>query len=240
MRKQEAVELGSAIRACLERGREDEALGLLAPVLRSRIPFPRLESIGKALALDDLGEVAPFLDRVAATRSEGGWVVIAASLQRYLPGRLEAVFRLARAYVVQAGVWYACDIFGERVPGTALLLDFDHALALLAPWRDDANPWVRRTVGVAVHYWAKRTQGEPDAFPRAQILLRFLEPVLEEKDMRALKGIGWGLKTMGRYYPELTAQWLKAQLDQGRQPRALMVRKAVTYLPRHLRARFDA
>ena len=240
MRKQEAIELGTAIRACLERGREDEAFGLLAPVLCSRVPFPRLESIGRAMALDGLGEMVPFLDRVAATRSEGGWVVIAASLQRYLPGRLEAVFQLTRAYVIQAGVWYACDIFGERVPGTGLLLDFDRSLASLVPWRDDANPWVRRTVGVAVHYWAKRTRGEPDAFPRAQILLRFLEPVLEEKDTRALKGIGWGLKTMGRYYPALTARWLEAQLGQGRQPRALMLRKAVTYLPQHLRARFNA
>ena len=239
MRKHEAVELGAAIRAYLEQGLEDEAFGLLAPVLSRRIPFPRLEHIGRAMALDDLEEMAPFLDRIAASRWEEGWVIIAAALQRYLPERPEAVFRRTRAYIVQADVWYACDIFGVRVPGIALLQAFDRSLALLAPWRDDANPWVRRTVGVAVHAWAKRTRGAPDALPQARILLQFLEPLLEERDTRALKGIGWGLKTLGRYYPELTARWLEAQLRQGKQPRALMVRKAVTYLPSPLRARFD-
>ncbi len=240
MRKREAVELGSAVRAYVEQGLEDEAFGLLAPVLSRRIPFPHLEHIGRAMALDDLEEMAPFLDRIAASRSEGGWVIIAAALQRYLPERPEAVFRRTRAYIIQADVWYACDIFGERIPGIALLQAFDRSLALLAPWRDDANPWVRRTVGVAVHTWAKRTRGAPDALPQAQILLQFLEPLLEERDTRALKGIGWGLKTLGRYYPELTARWLEAQLHQGKRPRALMVRKAVTYLPSPLRARFDA
>ena len=240
MRKREAVELGSAVRAYVEQGLEDEAFGLLAPVLSRRIPFPHLEHIGRAMALDDLEEMAPFLDRIAASRSEGGWVIIAAALQRYLPERPEAVFRRTRAYIIQADVWYACDIFGERIPGIALLQAFDRSLALLAPWRDDANPWVRRTVGVAVHTWAKRTRGAPDALPQAQILLQFLEPLLEERDTRALKGIGWGLKTLGRYYPELTAHWLETQLRQGKQPRALMVRKAVTYLPAPLRARFDA
>ena len=239
MRKQDAIELGAAVHVYLEQGLEDEAFGLLLPVLGQRISFPRLENIGKAMATDNLGVIEPFLDRIAATQSEGGWVIIAAALQRYLPERLEYVFRRTRDFIIQANVWYACDIFGERIPGTALLQAFDRSLALLAHWREDANPWVRRTVGIAVHYWAKRTKGELRYLSQAHILLQFLEPLLEERDTRALKGIGWGLKTMGRYYPELTARWLEAQLRQGKQPRTLMVQKTVTYLPHHLRERFN-
>ncbi len=238
MRKREASRMGTVIHAHLEQARVEEAFALLAPILQQRIPFPRLEDVGRAMTLPDLEAMDPFLQRIAATRAEGGWVLIAAALQCYLPERLEAVFRRTRAFVIQADVWYACDIFGVRVPGPALLLAFDRARSSLVPWREDPNPWVRRTVGVAVHYWARRTQGKPDAIPRAQALLHFLEPLLEERDTRALKGIGWGLKTLGRYYPELTARWLEAQLRQGKRPRALMVRKAVTYLPPQLKARF--
>jgi hypothetical protein len=47
------------------------------------------------------------------------------------------------------------------------------ALALLAPWRDDANRWVRRTVGVAVHFWAKRAHGDPKHARQVKTLLKF-------------------------------------------------------------------
>jgi len=40
---------------------------------------------------------------------------------------------------------------------------------------------------------------------------------------------------MGRYYPELVADWLVQQA--GRPHRALMLRKATTYLPSELRQR---
>jgi hypothetical protein len=47
--------------------------------------------------------------------------------------------------------------------------------------------------------------------------------------------VGWGLKTLGRYYPDLMADWLAQQV--GRRHRALMLRKALTYLSDAQRAR---
>jgi len=236
MRKQEAVNIGKQIRIYLERGAPDEAFRVVFPLLNQRIPFPRLEDIGQAIVLPHLEEMKSFLDHIAATRSEGGWVIIATVLRCYLDTSLAAALHLARDYVVLADVWYACDIFGERVPGTALLKNFRHSLVLLDPWRNDPNPWVRRTVGVAIHYWAKRTKGQSAFISQAQTLLDFLIPLFEEQEMKALKGIGWALKTMGRYYPEVTAQWLLQEVHfHQRKPRALMLKKAITYLPPHLR-----
>jgi len=68
-------------------------------------------------------------------------------------------------------------------------------------------------------------------------LLAFLEPAFEEQNLDAIKGIGWGLEGLGKYYPDLVARWLRNQLVQHRRrPRALMLRKAHTYLSKEARA----
>lgn len=55
--------------------------------------------------------------------------------------------------------------------------------------------------------------------------------MFEEWEMDAVKGVGWGLKTLGRHYPDLVADWLAQQVVHRRRcHRALMLRKATTYL----------
>ena len=66
------------------------------------------------------------------------------------------------------------------------------------------------------------------------MLLAFLEPMFDEWDMTAVKGVGWGLKTMGRHYPDLVASWLPGQM--GRRHRSLMLRKAMKGLDEEQRA----
>jgi hypothetical protein len=124
------------------------------------------------------------------------------------------------------------------VPGPALLASFEPALVQLGPWREDEDRWVRRAVGVAVHFWAKRSRGAPELGSKAGALLGFLEPVFEDWELDAAKGVGWGLKTLGRHYPDLVADWLVEQVVQRkRRHRALMLRKATTYLSPEQRAR---
>ncbi|HSQ39895.1 MAG TPA: DNA alkylation repair protein [Anaerolineales bacterium] len=136
--------------------------------------------------------------------------------------------------MILADIWYATDILGERVPGPALVTDFDRALAAFSPWRADENRWVRRTVGVAVHLWAKRSRGADEYSKQVKQLLTFLEPMFEERDIDAIKGVGWGLKTLGKYYPDLIGDWLTQQ--KNRPHRVLMMRKAITYLSKKQRA----
>ena len=47
----------------------------------------------------------------------------------------------------------------------------------------------------------------------------------------AAKGIAWGLKTVGRYYPDLVYDWLRKMENKGLPRRALVPRKAMLYLP---------
>jgi hypothetical protein len=238
IKAREARQLGQRLATCVRAGDVQQAYALLAPVLARRTPFAKLDMIGEALGTGPLAPVNAFLEHVAAHKTEGGWVVIGKALggqlARDLPGALERCKR----YVVAADVWYGADILGERVPGPALVSHYAPALALLDPWRTDGNVWMRRTVGVAAHFWAKRSRGAEALAPQAEALLRFLAPMFGEWEMQAVKGVGWGLKTLGRCYPDQMVKWLAEEvLPRERRYRTLMLRKALTYLSEEQRAR---
>jgi hypothetical protein len=235
MNVQSARQSGQILAAQVAAGRIEEAHAGLASILAGRTPFRLLDILGSAIGQAPAGPVDLFLQRIAAQGTMGGWVVIAAALAKRIPGDLSGALGLSRDYVVHAGVWYATDIFGERVPGPALVACFDQALPLLAGWRVDPNRWVRRSTGVAVHFWAKRAHGAPQCLPQARALLDFLAPMFSETDLDAVKGAGWGLKTLGRYYPEPVTDFL---LEARERPhRALMLRKAMAFLPPAQKAR---
>ena len=236
MKVQEARELGRELAALVQIGKISTAYERLEPVLAERTPFAKLDCIGSEVGVGSLEAVNPFLDIIAAGVTEAGWVVIASALREQLERDLRGVFARCRTYIIHADIWYGADIMGERVPGPALVGDLQPALGQLDPWRVDPNRWVRRTVGVAVHFWAKRSRGEQSA--QADRLLGFLEPMFSERDIDALKGIGWGLKTLGKYYPDQVADWLAEQvLHKQGSYRVPMLRKALTYLSEDQRAR---
>jgi hypothetical protein len=250
MRAAEARALGKEISLMIRAGQLEEAYGRLAPILAERTPFAMLRRIGAPVGTGPVAagpvdspdqgydqRLSLFLDHVAARRTEGGWVIIASALEGQLDRELEGALARCRGYIVAADVWYGADLLGEGVAGEALVDHFRPALAQISSWRQDANAWVRRAVGTAAHFWAKRSRGVADLTPQAQALLDFLEPMFEEWDMRAVKGVGWALKTLGRYYPDLVASWLAEAVVPGeRHHRALMLRKALTFLSEEQRA----
>jgi hypothetical protein len=227
----EARDLGASIGGRIEAREPRAAYEMLAPVLARRTPFVTLGRIGAVIGTGSVSGVRAFLDEVASHQAEGGWVIIGTALGQQLDRDREGALALCRAYAVKADVWYGADILGERVPGPALVADFDPALALMVPWREDADRWVRRMAGVSVHFWAKRSSGAVELRPQASDLLRFLEPMFGEWQMDAVKGVGWGLKTLGKQYPDLVTDWLVERVIPT-QPkyRALMLRKALTWL----------
>ena len=238
MKAREADELGAEVAAAAHSGQDERAHSLLVPVLAERTPFRMLDRVGKAIGAGPLPETNALLGRIASGRTEGGWVVIGSALGQQLERDLDGALARCQAFVIAADVWYGADILGERVPGPALVASFEPSLARLAPWREDANRWVRRAVGVAIHFWGKRSRGAPELCPHAEALLAFLEPMFGEWEMDAAKGVGWGLKTLGRHYPDLVADWLVVQaMQRQRRHRALMLRKAMPYLPQEQRAR---
>jgi hypothetical protein len=233
LKTQEARALGEHIAALVRNRQTAEAYDHLSPILAERTPFDMLRRIGEPIGVvDSHASVDAFLDLIATDETEGGWVVIASTLEQMLGHNMAGALARCRDFVILASVWYAASTMGEGVVGQALVRHFQPALELLAPWRNDPDPWVRRAVGVGAHFWAKRSRGE--LLARAEMLLAFLEPMFEEWDVSAVKGVGWGLKTLGRHYPDLMMDWLPKQIN--RRHRAIMLRKAVTYLSEEQRA----
>jgi hypothetical protein len=176
---------------------------------------------------------------IAEGGHEGGWVVIGGALRAGLETDLPTTFRLARQYMVRADIWYGADILAERVPGPGLVRDFDQTLGLISVWCDDPSHWIRCAVGVAVHLWAKRSAGSPAlAGHAAMILDSHVQRMFSEWEMQAAKGIGWGLKTLGKHYPGLMERWLSNRV--GTKHWAMMLRKAFTYLSAGQRTRITA
>jgi hypothetical protein len=236
MKTAEARQLGDLIAADLRLGQVDSAHAQLSPILSQRIHFNMLEKIGERLypgaCKENWAVTLQLIRRIVNERPMGGWVIVGCLLRDRFGDAPGEAFAICQGAILTADVWYATDILGERLPGPALLTEFNLACGLLEPWRVHSNHWIRRTVGVAVHFWTKRCRDDPAGAAR---LLDFLAPMFEERDVDAIKGVGWGLKTLGRYYPDLLVGWLQNQRNMHRQPRRLMLRKALTYLPPHLR-----
>ncbi len=238
MNNQDAKDLGEQIALLLEAGEISPAVNLLSPVLATRTPFRFLTLIGQGAGAVRIEAADPFCKQIAQSRTEGGWVVIGGVFYRQLANDMPGAFSRCREFIVSGDVWYAADSLAERVPGPALVACFEPAQSLLILWRTDENRWVRRAAGVAIHFWAKRAHGAAKYFSEAERLLNFIKPMVAEREMDAVKGVGWGLKTLGKYYPDLVANWL-SQLDPSIPMRALMLRKALTYLSPEQRARVE-
>ena len=233
----EARDLAQQIAARVRAGEIERAYAQLAPILAQRTPFPKLGLIGAGVGDQPGRELTAFLDRIAADRTEGGWVVIGRALGQQLERDLAGAFDRCWCHIIAGDVWYCADILAERVSGPALVAHFGPAVDLLTPWRQDDNVWVRRAVGVAVHFWAKRSRGVLELRHQAEALLGLLKPMFEEWEMDSVKGVGWGLKTLGRHYPDLVADWIATEIvPNQRRHRALMLRKALTYLSPQQRA----
>jgi 3-methyladenine DNA glycosylase AlkD len=235
MNIQQARDTGGRISSLINDGKIHEADDILLPILHEKTPFPVLGAIGMHLGTGDRIRVDGYLDQIAAGGTMGGWVVIASALRSRIPVNMPDLFSRCRTYTLMADTWYGVDIFGERVPGPALTLDFDQSVELLKPWRPDPNRWIRRMVGVAVHYRAKQAHGKDQFRPQVLMLLDLLDPMFSEKEYDAVKGVGWGLKTLGKFYPELLADWLVLQVRKPHS--ALMMRKAMKFLTPELRAK---
>jgi len=228
-----ARELGSQLAYKIIANPASAAYSVLSPILAEKIPFRLLDMVGEALVECPAPKLEFFLNEIAAHGTLGGWTVIASALRSRIPQDMGKVVDLARGFIIQADAWYACDCIGERVLGQALVNEFETALKIFSPWRVDPNRWVRRSVGVAGHFWAKRSRGTPELSAKAKDLMMFYEPMLAENQIDAAKGTGWALKTLGRYYPHELSEFLNR--NKSRKISSVIVRKALKFLPEEMK-----
>jgi 3-methyladenine DNA glycosylase AlkD len=209
----------------------NKAAEALKPLLGTKCSFSKLDLLGTFIGDKAKEEPAKFLrafDCIIDSQAMGGFVVIGEALVSLLDTDFEAAMQKSREYIIKGATWYVCDIIGERSIGKAVVKHFKKTLPFLKNFLDDENKWVRRSAGVAVHFFAKRVQDDPK---KAKILLELLAPHIEEKQVDVVKGIGWGLKTIGKNYPDVLTPFLIEQLRAKKKLSKLMMRKALKYLP---------
>jgi 3-methyladenine DNA glycosylase AlkD len=217
---------------CVEAINQEDRKGfwkVLNPVLDAKVPFPLLDEMGRVLGT--AGKLEPrkyfgVFDEIVATAKMGGYVIVGQALAALLETELEASIRKAAEIVAEGKEWYVCDIVGERVLGQALVAHFEPAVSLLERMTVMEDQEVRRSIGVAVHFFAKRRPGDAERMKR---LLHLLSLLVEDKRVFVMKGVGWGLKTIGKHQPKLVEDYLRQTMRTKRISK-LMLRKATAYL----------
>ena len=232
MKKNEALTIAAKCIQCIESGKINSVWDKLLPVLNARTAFHMLDLIGREIGeriLTHKSSYLDFFDQLSGKKLMGGYVIIARALISLLPKDFKECFARAKRYIIEGDEWYVCDIFGERILGYAIIDHYDKALPLFRDFSRDDNHWVRRSVGVAAHYFAKNCREAERDNKKATEILELLAMQICERDIRIMKGIGWGLKTLGRYYPELLVPFMKKQIRE-KQISALIIRKSIMYL----------
>ena len=202
---------------------------VLNPVLDAKVPFPLLDTIGRLLGESgklDKPRYFRVFDEIVATEKMGGYVIVGQALAQFFETELEASITKAKEIIVKGQKWYVCDIVGERVFGQALVEYFESAFSVLDRMASLEEPEVRRSIGVAVHFFAKRRPKDSEGMRR---LLFLLFPLVDDRRVFVVKGVGWGIKTIGKHQPKLVEKYLQEILETKRISK-LMLRKASAYL----------
>ena len=169
-------------------------------VLAQKVKFPLLAYLAHEL-FDTYGRLGTWqiIEGLKGRPEAGSSVVAGVLLQCLLPTDLDIALEKGKALIVAGDCWYHCDHLGERVHGHALLTQFGSTLPFIREYTTDPNQWVRRSVGVAAHYATKKGL-EAEA---VDTLLRLLLRRANSADYQEQRGIGWGLKTIGKFHPQL-------------------------------------
>jgi 3-methyladenine DNA glycosylase AlkD len=206
-------------------------LDSLKPILNSKCPFCKLDFIGKRIGhkLKDSPEiVVKGFDNLIEYNKMGSYVISGQGLTELLPENIDLVMEKSRQYILFGDKWYVCDIIGERSIGKSLVEYFDITLPWIEKFLEDESNWVKRTAGVSIHFFNKRIINQKE---RTILLLDILGPHMEEKQIDVVKGIGWGLKTIGRHHPDILTSFLLEQIKKDKKISKIIIRKALTYLP---------
>ena len=229
----DAETIASKAETLIREGDLEETCLVLDQLAFGRTKFPILDRVGARLGQASLqtASLLDALDRMISRGSVGYYVVVGSALAPLLESDMMTCLRKTAEYIVIGNDWAKCDSIAERVWGRALVCNFPQAYDYLARMRDHDSRWIRRAVGVAVHYFTKR---RPTAMAELRKLLVLLAPDLGEREYDAIKGIGWGFKTIGKYQPKLLSRFLESHVKRAH-PTKLMLRKATTYLPARTR-----
>ncbi len=225
-RKTEIREIFEPAKVAYQSAQKTEFWRILeSDILAHRVKFPLLEYVGQELyQLLPHEQQLALTDKIVQHDYEGGYVLVGIILQQRLELNLAESFSKAVDYFIIGDKWYVCDIISERVFGVALLTHFDDSYEHLAAYTSHPNDWVKRSVGIAIHYATKKGLDQK----KVALLFDLTRQQLTNKTLHVKKGFGWALKTIAKFHPDIVTpfqqqiltdpeveQWYKNKLKAG-------------------------
>lgn len=159
---------------------------IIRTVLRNWPPSDRSAYEKLTLALWELPHREEKYVALAVARGHRGFVV-AESLPLY------------RRLIVEGAWWDLVDEVAIRMVREVVITDPRRAWAVIDPWIDDENMWLRRTAIICQVGAKEKTDVER--------LLRFCRERSWEKEFFIRKAIGWALREYARTDPEAVARF---------------------------------
>lgn len=218
------IPLDSALQTYSESGSQAFIDQFHIHILKKKIRFPVLEYIGRELHRTiPLKEQIGVTDEIIKLGEIGGNVIAGIILQFRLENHFKESVHKALEYIASGDQWYVCDIIGERVLGHALLTQPEKTIPLLKKFTTHSDKWIVRSVGVATHYAVKKGLPKSHSDQSFQILLSCSTVT----DFHTKKGIGWAVKTMAKFHPDIikkyedriqkkeVKQWFRTKLKIG-------------------------
>lgn len=169
-------------------------------LLKKKIRFPLLEFAAKLLSqFIPYGNQIKITNKIIELHTIGGNVLVGIILQQRLKTNFAESHKKAIEYIVKEDLWYVCDIIGERVIGYSLLNYPEETIQLLKLYAKHSDKWIVRTIGVATHYAVKNGLKKASVEKVFIILLSCSNTT----EFHTKKGIGWGVKTISKFHPEI-------------------------------------
>lgn len=169
-------------------------------ILKKKVRFPILEYATKTL-FSRIPEKFHFsiCDELIDLDEIGSYVISGMVLQLHLEDNFRKSIRKAGEYIIRGDKWHVCDIIGERAFGHSLLTRPQKTIPILLKNSLHPNEWMIRSNGVAVHYAVKKGLNKNAVEPLFHLLLKHADA----KGFHVKKGIGWAVKTIAKFHPEI-------------------------------------
>jgi 3-methyladenine DNA glycosylase AlkD len=180
--------------------------GINTHLLTKKIRFPLLEYASRELYqfIPDQNQNS-IADKIIELHSIGGNVLAGIILQLRLKEHFAESHQKAIEYIIKEDLWYVCDIIGERVIGYSLLTYPKETIPILRSYTRHSDKWVVRSIGVATHYAVKNGLKKVFVEEVFQVLLSCSGTT----EFHTKKGIGWAVKTIAKFHPEIIEKYRK-------------------------------
>ena len=185
-----------------------------------------VEEVLRRRSIEDPDKWLMICDEIADRQTDSAYHLSSLILGGILTQRMKECFDHSRIYLSDTTRWFSSDVYAVHVVCRGLKHDFTNAIRYLYEFANDSSVWVKRCVGIAVHHYAKSVRDMPE---RIAVILDLMKRLIGEKDVRVAKGIGWGLRSIGEFYPDLLVKFAKRNFARKKVSK-LLFRVAVANL----------